>query len=560
MGITAIVFSVGVGLLSPRVIGKAVDSLTGGFDSQVILRYVVALVVITLVQGLFNFSQRWVLVGLSRDVEYEIREDYFAALIRQPQSFYHRSYTGDLMARATNDLAAVRMVCGPAIMYSTSTLLTAIGAGTLMFNIHPGLTLWALSPLPFVALVTRLVGRRIHDLFARVQEQFSAMSTLVQENLGGVRVLRAYAREQSEIVAFEKSNTEYLGRQRQLIRWNAAFHPVLQLLVGLGFALVLWRGVDLVRAGEMTVGQLVSFHFFFALLVWPMIAIGWVINMVERGRASMRRIQEIIETKAEIFDRARAKNWGLVQGELEFRSLRFAYQDETPMLKDISLSISTGSTVAVVGATGSGKSTLLNLISRTFEPAEGMVFLDGHDVLDWQLEALRRSVAVVPQESFLFSSSVRANILWGAPDAPSSALDEAVEIAGLLPDLERLPQGLETRIGERGVTLSGGQRQRVAIARAVLRQGRILLLDDCLSAVDSETESRILRRLTQHFEGRTVLIVSHRVTAAQTADLVVVLDQGRIVERGTPDDLMHSGGLYSDLYRRQQLERELRAV
>ena len=563
VGVTAIALSVAVGLLAPALIGRAVDVLAEGFDARRVLGFVFALVVVTLVQGLFSFTQRQVLVTLSRDVEFEIREEYFASLLRQPPGFYHDAYTGDLMARATNDLSAVRMLCGPAIMYSTNTVLTAIGAGVLMFRIHPMLTTLALSPLPLVAAVTRWIGRRIHVLFERVQQQFSALSSQVQENLGGVRVLRAFAREHTEVASFADTDREYLGRQRQLIRWNAAFHPSLQLLVGIGFALVLWKGVGLVRAGELTIGELVSFQFFLSLLVWPMIAVGWVINLVERGRASMGRIREILDTEPAIQDHHDATDFGPLRGAIEFRGLSLslaAGANSIQVLDDINLSVAAGSTLAIVGGTGSGKSTLLNLIPRLVDPPAASVFVDGHDVGSWQLAALRRSVSVVPQESFLFSASLRENILWGNPDAGEEAVREVVAIAGLEPDIDRLPRGLQTRVGERGVTLSGGQRQRVAIARAILRDAPVLILDDCLSAVDTETEARILSRLHDHFRGRTVLLVTHRVTATEFADQVVVLEQGRIVERGTPTELMQASGAYAALYRRQQLELELEAV
>lgn len=560
VGVLAIALSVVVGLLAPTLIGRAVDALADGFDARVLLRYAGALILVTLVQGLFSFTQRQVLVTLSRDVEYEIREDYFANLLDQPQSFYQQAYTGDLMARATNDLAAVRMLCGPAIMYSTNTVFTAIGAGVLMFHIHPTLTLWALSPLPLVAAVTRWIGRRIHVLFEGVQQQFSSLSSLVQENLGGVRVLRAFAREESEIDAFAVADREYLDRQRRLIRWNAAFHPSLQMLVGIGFALVLWKGVGAVRAGEISVGQLVAFQFFLSLLVWPMIAIGWVINLVERGRASMRRIREVLDAAPAIADAAGARDWRPASGGVEIRSLDLVYEDGARALEGIDVEVPSGSTLAIVGGTGSGKSTLLNVISRVVDPPPGTVLVDGHEVAAWKLAALRSVVAVVPQESFLFSATLRDNILWGNRDADEAAVEEAVAIAGLTRDLEQLPRGLDTSVGERGVTLSGGQRQRVAIARAVLRDARVLLLDDCLSAVDTETESRILARLRDHFEGRAVLLVSHRVTAARTADQVIVLERGRVVEQGAPEDLIDAGGPYSDLYRRQQLEMELEAV
>ncbi len=559
LGLVAIVLSTAVGLMSPLLIGSAVDTLVDGFDRKAILTYAGLLIGVTLVQGIFSFVQRRILVAMSRDVEFEIRNDYFSALARQAQRFFHDSYTGDLMARATNDLAAVRMVCGPAIMYSTSTIFTALGAGFFMFRIHSGLAWWALSPLPLVALATRIIGRRIHDLFEKVQEQFAVVSTRVQENLSGVRVLRAYAREESELRAFTLINDEYLRRQRRLIRWNSTFHPALQMLAGLGFAIVLWKGIGWVRAGSLSVGELVSFHFFLAQMVWPMIAIGWVINLLERGRASMRRIEAILDADSEVVESPGAQDWSPIRGEIEFRNLSFSYGEE-PVLTDISMTVAEGSLLAIVGETGSGKSTLLQLLSRGFNARPGTLLLDGHDILEWRLSALRGGVAVVPQESFLFSDTVRANILWGDPSASEPDVHAVADIAGLGPDLERLPNGMDTEIGERGVTLSGGQRQRVALARALLRDAPILLLDDCLSAVDTETESRILTGLRRHFRGRTVIMVSHRATAAQMADAVAVLDLGRLVEYGTPDELLALGGLYADLYRRQQIEQELAAV
>jgi len=549
-----------VGLAVPLLIGGAVDSLRQGADSRTLLGYGGLLVAVTVVQGLFSFGQRRLLVAMSRDIEFDLRDDYFGHLQTLPLSFYRESYTGDLMARATNDLQAVRMICGPAIMYSANTVFTAIGALFFMARIHLGLSLVSLCALPLVVLVMRLFGERIHQLFQKVQSRFSDLSTRVQENLSGARVVRAYAVEEEEKRRFEGLNREYVERNRQLARWSAAFHPLLQVLIGVGFVVVLWYGGSLVAGGGITVGELVAFNFFLGKLIWPMIAIGWVINLVQRGLASLGRILEILDTEAEIRDAADAVAPAEVRGEVRCRALEFAYRPGEPVLRDIDLLVPAGSTLAVVGRTGSGKSTLLSLVPRLLEPPAGAVTLDGIDIGRMRLAALRGAIGFVPQESILFSITVAENIAFGRPDASRAEVFEAARIAGLEDDLELLPQGLDTLVGERGVTLSGGQRQRVALARAVLRRPRLLLLDDCLSAVDTRTEETILGNLASVFAGRTVFLVAHRVSTVRQADQIVVLDEGRIVERGDHRQLLAAGGAYAELARLQRLEEELAAV
>lgn len=559
-GIAAILASVAIGLFSPLLVGWAVDALQQRVERRTLLLYAVLLVAITAGQGLFSYLQRMILVTTSRDIELDLRDRYFRKLESLSLAFYQDSYTGDLMARATNDLQAVRMLCGPAVMYSSNTLFTAVGALAFMVSIHLPLTLVTLATMPLVAWITHFVGQRIHVLFERVQESFSNLSTRVQENLSGVRVVRAYAREAAEERTFAAANDDYVARSRDLIRWDAAFRPALQGLVGLGFVAVLGYGGWLVLEGDITVGEFVTFNLFLGKLVWPMIAIGWVINLVQRGTASLGRMRRVFDREPEVLDAPGAADPGEVAGTVAVRDLTFRYGDGPTVLEGVSFEMPAGSTVALVGRTGAGKSTLLSLLPRLFEPPEATVFVDGRDVRSLRLAPLRRAIGMVPQETFLFSTSVRDNIALGRPEAGDDEIREAARLAGLEEDLAGFPRGLETLVGERGITLSGGQKQRVALARAVLRRPRLLLLDDCLSAVDTHTEEEILGNLRQVFEGRTVFLVSHRVSTVKDADLILVLEGGRIVERGSHDQLVAGDGFYADLHRRQLLEDELAAV
>jgi ATP-binding cassette subfamily B protein len=559
-GVLAVLGAALVGLAAPLLIGGAVDSLRRGADSTALLRYGGLLVGVTLVQGLFSFAQRRLLVAMSRDIEFDLRNDYFSHLQTLPLSFYRESYTGDLMARATNDLQAVRMICGPAIMYSSNTVFTAVGALFFMARIHVGLSVVSLCALPLVVVVMRLFGQRIHRFFQQVQSRFSDLSTRVQENLSGARVVRAYAVEEEEKRRFDSLNRGYVERNRLLVRWSAAFHPLLQVLIGLGFVVVLWYGGRLVAGGRITVGELVAFNFFLSKLIWPMIAIGWVINLVQRGLASLGRILEILDREAEIRDVEDVVVPTELAGTVRCEDLEFSYRPGAPVLRDIELEVPAGSTLAVVGRTGSGKSTLLSLVPRLIDPPPGAVTVDGIDVRRMKLATLREAIGFVPQESILFSLTVAENIAFGRPGASRDEVLEAARIAGLEEDLELLPRGLDTMVGERGVTLSGGQRQRVALARAVLRRPRLLLLDDCLSAVDTHTEEVILGNLAGVFAGRTVFLVAHRVSTVRQADQIVVLDEGRVVERGDHRQLLAAGGAYAELARLQELEEELAAV
>ncbi len=569
LGVLAIFGSAAVGLASPIVVGLAIDAFAEAPTGRTLAGYALLLVAIAAVQGVFTFSQRLILVTLSRDIENDLRNAYFAHLERMPQAYFQDRSIGDLMARGTNDLQAVRMICGPAIMYSANTLFTGLGALFFMLRIHAPLTLVALGTMPLVVLATKVVGQRVHVLFTGVQEQFSALSTRVQESLAGARLVRAYAQEGTELEAFGELNAEYVVRSRRLIRWTSAFHPLLQFLVGLGYVAVLWYGGTLVWGGEITVGQFVTFNFFLAKLIWPMIAIGWVTNLVQRGRASLERVTDVLATEPAIRDRhplsapapVAVHSAAAPRGAVAFRGLTYRYHEgSAPALAGVDCEVEAGGTLAVVGRTGSGKSTLLSLVPRIVEPPPGTVLVDGVDVRRLPLAELRSWIGMVPQESFLFSASVGENIALGREGAGADELREAARLAGLEADLERFPRGLDTLVGERGITLSGGQKQRVALARALLRRPRILILDDCLSAVDTQTEETILRNLETVFAGRTVLLVSHRVSAVRKADRILVLEGGRVAEEGTHDELLALGRLYADLARRQQLEEELAAV
>jgi ATP-binding cassette subfamily B multidrug efflux pump len=562
-GLLAIVASVGVGLANPVLVGHTVDALRAHVTTAILVRYGALVVAVSLVQGFFSYVQRMILVGMSRDIEFDLRNDYFASLERQSPAYFAQHPTGDLMARATNDLQAVRMICGPAIMYSANTLIMATGAIFFMSRISGRLTLLALITMPLVAFVTKTFGAHIHSLFESVQGRFADLSAQVQQNLSGVRVVRAYAQEEAEKAQFAVLNRDYVEHNRRLIGWSVSFYPLLQGIIGVAAAVVLWYGGTLVLRGTISLGEFVTFNFFLTRLVWPMIALGWVINLAQRGAASLGRMQTVLTAEPEIVDEPplAVPPGGRIAGAVALHNLTFSYSaDLPPVLHGIDLSVAAGQTLAVVGRTGSGKSTLLSLVPRLLNPPHGTLTIDTVDVRRLGIEQLRDSIGMVPQESFLFSATIGENIALGSPNATPEQIAEAARLAGLAPDLESLPHGLDTAVGERGLTLSGGQKQRVALARALLRQPRILLLDDCLSAVDTHTEETILGHLRQVFKDRTVFLVSHRVSTVMNADHIVVLDEGRIAEQGSHGELTAAGGLYAELHQRQLLEEELAAV
>jgi len=567
LGFGCILATTAIQLLSPWVLKFAVDDLTSGVTRAKLLFYAAVLFAIALVGGVFRFLMRKVVIGVSRHMEYDLRNDFLRHLQRLPPAFYQDHRTGDLMSRATNDLNAVRMMAGPSVMYATQTTLVFVVAIILMVSIDPWLTMVALLPLPFVSVSVKVFGTAIHRRFERIQEQLSELSAVAQENLSGVRVVRAYGQERAELVKFRAANEEYMARNRGLIRLQGAFYPSLTLLLGLGALLVLWQGSREVIAGRITIGELVAFNAYLVMLAWPMIAFGWVTNMLQRGTASWKRMLEMLDVPPAIADPPSPVPLEVSQiaGRLELRHLTFAYVGR-PVLHDVSLVVEPGQTVAIVGATGSGKTTLLSVLPRLIDPPPGTVFLDGMDVRALSLWTLRAAIGMAPQEPFLFSDTLEANIAFapevaGLPaEARRLAVEQAASLARLDKDLRDFPHGYDTLVGERGITLSGGQKQRTSLARALVTDPRVLILDDALSAVDTYTEDEILHRLREVRRGRTCLIVSHRVSTVRDSDLIVVLDDGRIAERGTHDDLVKHGGLYAELHRRQLLEEELSSI
>ncbi len=563
LGLSCVVAMTSVSLLSPWVLKYAIDDLTVGVTRGKLGLYGALLLGIAAVGGCFRFLMRRLIVGVSREIEYDIRNDFYAHLERLSLSYFQSERTGDIMSRATNDLSAVRMMAGPAIMYSVNTILVFCIAIILMFSIDIRLTLIALMPLPFVSLLVKFFGSAIHRRFEEIQAQLSHMSAVVQEALAGVRVVRAYRQEEFEIERFRIANRTYLERNRGLIQLQGLFYPSLALFLGFGGLLVLWLGSREVVLGQITVGEFVAFNAYLVMLTWPMIAFGWVTNMLQRGMASWKRMLEVFDAVPEITDRGGAPVEE-IKGSIELRELTFAYGDGIPVLCNLSLRVEPGQTLALVGSTGSGKSTLLDLIQRLFDPPPGTVFIDGIDVRDLPLGQLRAAIGYVPQEPFLFSTTLRDNVAFGlAEDANTDVVDQsvrtAITVACLDADIEQFPRGYETTVGERGITLSGGQKQRVALARALTVDPRILILDDALSAVDTYTEERILKGLREVMGQRTSIIVAHRMSTVREADIIAVLDQGRLVEQGTHDELLALNNVYADLYHKQLLEEELAA-
>jgi ATP-binding cassette subfamily B multidrug efflux pump len=581
---TACVFLTnGIWILFPLVLGRAADDLNGGVTRHKLLVYAGLLLAIALTKGIFQFLTRWVVIGISRDIEFDLRNDLFARLERLSYSYYQRNRTGDIMARATNDLNAVRMLLGPAIMYSANTIVYTAGALAFMISISPWLTLFTFLPLPAVSIVIQTFGRRIHERFERIQAMFSDISARAQENFSGARLIRAYVQEEAEIRAFERENKEYIRRSLKLVRLMGMLWPTLEFMLGCALVLVVWLGgrevltgqstirlvsnlgtstpaitTTLLLSGSMSVGQFVSFSTYMMQLTWPIIALGWVINIFQRGTASLIRINEIMQEEPAIKDAAGAQDHA-IQGEIEFRGLNFSY-DGKPVLRGVNLHVPAGSSLAIVGPTGSGKTTLVDLIPRIYDAEPGTVLIDGRPIREYSLESLRRNIGFVPQETFLFSERIRENIALGVESATDDEIHSAADAANIAVDIEGFPEGYETMVGERGITLSGGQKQRTAIARALIRNPRILILDDALSSVDTHTEDKILNHLRDVMQGRTTIFISHRVSTVRNADRIAVLHGGRIVELGTHDELLAMNGYYSDLYNKQLLEEELAEV
>ena len=541
---------------------KAVDVLENNFDRDALLdvlfSYVLLILLYAVIQGVFRFLMRNTMIGISRKIEYEIRNDFFQHLQTLEQSFYDTNRTGDLMSRATNDLNAVRMVLGPGIMYSFNTVILFGAALYYMIGINPILTALAMAPFPILAFMINRFGAKVHYWFEKIQAQFSTMSARAQENLSGMRIIKSYVREKSEVKQFRKLNDEYLRLNQNLIKVWSFFYPTIQFLSSLGFAFVLWYGGRSVINQTITLGDFLAFNMYLLMLLWPIISVGWVVNIFQRGSASMARMNEIFDTRPKINHEGTDPGVTVLSGEIEIKNLTFSYnENQPPVLKNISIKIPRGSTAAIIGSTGSGKSTLVNLIPRVYDPPPGTIFIDGIDIRTIPLKILRENIGIVPQETFLFSETIKENIVYGIDSYSDPQLYEAVTISQLRENIESFPKQFDTILGERGINLSGGQKQRAAISRAVIREPKILILDDALSSVDTKTEAEILAGLKNVMKKRTSIIISHRISTIKDADRIYVFDDGEIIEQGTHEELLANKGFYAGLYEKQLLTEEL---
>lgn len=561
-GVFFIIFSNIAQVYVPILLKDAINALQTHVTSAVLFRYGLLILVAAIISGVFRFYIRQTIIVISREIEYDLREDFWEHIQKLPLRYFQNNSTGNIMALATNDISAVRMFIGPAVMYSIDTGVTLIIVISLMLTISPALTFFSLAPLPFLSYFVYRISKKIHKKFTLIQEKFSEITTRAQENFSGIRVVKSYVREEYEIEKFKKLGDEYLFRQMDKIKIQALFQPILYLIAGISTIIVISVGGMMVIRGQLTLGDISAFIIYLGLMIWPVIAFGWVANIVQQSEASMKRLVAILKEEPEIEDSKDTDHTiADVEGEIEFKNVSFKYKNDLPnVLDDISIKIRKGSTVAFIGHTGVGKSSLINLIPRMYDVTGGEVLIDGQNVKNYPLKVLRRNIGLVPQETFLFSDTLTNNILYGLKGENNELVDRVADIAGLKKDIEGFPKGFDTILGERGITLSGGQKQRAALARALAIDPKILILDDSFSAVDTHTEEQILNKLKQFMKNRTSIIISHRISTVKDADQIFVLDKGKIAEQGTHQKLVELNGIYADIHQKQLLEEELKEI
>lgn len=562
LGFVFILLSNAFQVYIPLQLRNGINEVIGGGSNSELIKFALLIVGAAFFSGLFRFLIRETIIVVSREIEYDLRQDFWSRIQTLPFKFFQNNSTGNIMAHATNDISAVRMYIGPAVMYSVDTVTKFVIVISIMVAISPVLTFYTLVPLPLLSFFVYQLSKRIHKKFTRIQEKFSELTTKAQENFSGIRVIKSYVREESEIDLFKKISREYLNRNMDKVKIQALFMPILFLISGLSIIIVVWAGGSMVIEGTLTLGDLSAFIIYLGLLIWPMIAFGWILNIIQQASASMKRLLKIMKEKSDITERE-STDYTIKQidGDIEFKHVKFRYKDNLPyVLNDVNIKIPKGSTVAFVGHTGVGKTTLVNLIARLYDVTEGELFIDGVNVKNIPLRTLRKNIGMVPQETFLFSDTLKSNILYGASDKSLERMMQAVKIARIDKDVEEFPQKYDTVLGERGITLSGGQKQRTCLARAIAVDPKILILDDSFSAVDTNTEEEILTQLQEFMKGRTSIIISHRISTVKSADKIFVLDNGKIVEEGTHDELVALKGIYADIHFRQQLEEELEEI